>query len=195
MGSGPGARSSSGLGFRRRRCRCSGGICRRALLLRGRDGGPVPRFRSGQRQSTRRVPTGRFVWASGSPAAFRRSRNFFSSLLRVTWTSPRSTARSRLAPGVLGRRASMASTWRGVVRWRTPASWQARASCAASKTAARSTRVRAGVVTGISRHFVASLGWCGHFGRRRRALEQPPKPAAARPDNTAPAPHARTAAI
>ena len=89
-------------------------------------------------------------------------------LLRVTCTSPRRTARSRPAPGAFGRRARTASTCFGVVRWRTPASWQARARSATSTTAARSTRVRAGVVTGMPRQVVVSL-----LARRARRVLTP----------------------
>ena len=66
--------------------------------------------------------------------------------------------RSCARPGLAGRRSSTASTSPGVVPWSTPASWHARASASTPSTAARSTRVRATVVTGMPRTVVASRG-------------------------------------
>ena len=146
------------------------------------------------------------------PAALSRARKRRSRVLRVTWTSPCETLRSVVAPGVVGRRSRTVWTCAGVVPWRTPASWQARARASGVSDAARSTRVRGTVVTGIVCASVTSRGssvllrWVRMPSMRRsvrvitsgggawRLLMRPWRWAAARPLRTAPGPQALTAA-
>ena len=135
-----------------------------------------------------------------------------SSLLSRTGASPRSTLRSRAAPGAFGRRSSAASTCSGVVPWRTAASWAARARSSKDSNEGTRTRVAGTVVTGMPRWRVASLGsirrclrvWMPLMRRSVRAvtsgggagpLISPHSHAADRPLNNASLPQALTAAM
>ena len=111
---------------------------------------------SAQRQSTRRPPAGRLVAGSGRPAFLSRDKKRDSRRLSVTGTLAPMTRRSFTRPGALGRRSSIAWTCLGVVRYLTPASWQALASAGSGNEDAMSTRVRWTLVTGIPLRSVAS---------------------------------------
>ncbi len=145
-------------GFRARRRRCSGGSRRRGRGLRVRRSAGYAA--SGQSTRARRRAGWSAVGTGPRRAAGRRKAR--SSVLSVTLTSPRSTRRSVVAPR--RRRAAGRAPPRpacGVVWWRTPASWQARASSCSFRTAARSTRVSATLVTGTPRQCGLALPSAG----------------------------------
>src|SRR3954468_24174858 len=119
--------------------------------------------------------------------------------------------RSFCAPGTFrGRRLRDVATCAGVVRYRTPASWQARARSSRERSAARSTSVRGTGVTGMPRWVARSAA--SSFARRTRTpgtsrwagavtsgagtgpLSSDRRWAAARPLSRARSPHASTAA-
>ena len=70
---------------------------------------------SGQRQSTRCPPAGRFVTGSGRRSARSSARKADSSRLSATFSSPLITSRRPAAPAALGRRAGTALDLAGVV--------------------------------------------------------------------------------